>query len=117
MKVLIIGSLGFIGQHCVHYLSQLGAEVWQADILPSKAPRYFQLEKTNTDFQILFTTQQFDACINASGSAHVGFSFYNPEVDFELNVLNVNKLLVAIRRHNPTCKLINFSSAAIYGNP
>lgn len=52
-----------------------------------------------------------------SGSAHVGFSFENPSKDFELNVINVQKILVAIRDYNSNCKFINFSSAAVYGNP
>ncbi len=102
MKILIIGSQGFIGKHCANYFSQ-----------------YHQItaQGVTQDFDSLFVTQKYDVCINASGSANVGFSFENPAIDFELNVLNVNKLLVAIRQHNPTCKFINFSSAAVYGNP
>jgi dTDP-glucose 4,6-dehydratase/UDP-glucose 4-epimerase len=34
-----------------------------------------------------------------------------------LNVTNVFKQLDAIRKHNPKCKYINLSSAAVYGNP
>ncbi len=102
MKVLIIGSQGFIGKHCVDYFSKTHEVTAQG---------------VTEDFDNLFVTQKYDACINASGSANVGFSFENPAIDFELNVLNVNKLLVAIRQHNPTCKFINFSSAAVYGNP
>lgn len=34
-----------------------------------------------------------------------------------MNVVNVQKILVAIRNYNPNCKFINFSSAAVYGNP
>jgi dTDP-glucose 4,6-dehydratase/UDP-glucose 4-epimerase len=71
----------------------------------------------NTNFDSLFNNQPIDVCINASGSAHVGFSFEKPDKDFELNVLNVHKLLVAIRTFQPKCKFINFSSAAVYGNP
>ena len=102
MKILIIGSQGFIGKHCVDYFS-----------------KYHQVtaQGVTQDFGSLFVAQKYDVCINASGSANVGFSFENPAIDFELNVLNVNKLLVAIRQHNPTCKFINFSSAAVYGNP
>lgn len=102
MKILIIGSQGFIGKHCVDYFS-----------------KYHQItaQGVTQDFDSLFVAEKYDVCINASGSANVGFSFENPAIDFELNVLNVNKLLVAIRQHNPTCKFINFSSAAVYGNP
>ncbi len=118
MKILIIGSKGFIGQHCVCFFSENKQDVWSADILESpQQAQYFQLSKTQTNFDFLFNEQTFDVCINASGSANVAFSFESPDIDFELNVSNVHKLLVAIRKYNPTCKFINFSSAAVYGNP
>ncbi len=117
MKILIIGSKGFIGSHCVDYFSAKGHKVWQADISPVVEDNYIQVATHNTDYTSLFQDKEYDVCINASGAANVGFSFENPDKDFELNVLNVNKLLVAIRQHNPKCKFINFSSAAVYGNP
>lgn len=117
MKILIIGSKGFIGSHCVSYFQTKGFEVFQADVNASSDKNYYQIENQNSDFSLPFQENQFDVCINASGSAHVGFSFENPTKDFELNVINVQKILVAIRDYNSTCKFINFSSAAVYGNP
>ncbi len=117
MKILIIGSKGFIGSHCVDYFESKGFEVFQADINVSLESNYYQIETHNADFSLPFKENQFDVCINASGSAHVGFSFENPSKDFELNVVNVQKIVVAIRDYNSSCKLINFSSAAVYGNP
>lgn len=117
MKILIIGSKGFIGSHCVDYFEFKGFEVFQADINVSSESNYYQIETHNSDFSLPFKENQFDVCINASGSAHVGFSFENPSKDFELNVVNVQKIVVAIRDYNPNCKFINFSSAAVYGNP
>ena len=117
MKILIIGSKGFIGSHCVDYFTAKGFEVFQADVNESSEDNFYKIERQNSDFSIPFKESQFDVCINASGSAHVGFSFENPAKDFELNVVNVQKILVAIRNYNPNCKFINFSSAAVYGNP
>ena len=117
MKILIIGSKGFIGSHCVDYFAVKGFEVFQADVNVSLESNYYPIEQQNSDFSLPFREHQFDVCINASGSAHVGFSFENPSKDFELNVVNVQKILVAIRDYNNNCKFINFSSAAVYGNP
>lgn len=117
MKILIIGSKGFIGSHCVDYFESKGFEVFQADINELAEANYYKIELQNSDFSLPFKEYQFDVCINASGSAHVGFSFENPSKDFELNVVNVQKILVAIRDYNSDCKFINFSSAAVYGNP
>jgi UDP-glucose 4-epimerase len=117
MKILIIGSSGFIGSHCVDYFKSKDLEVWQADVNESLVDNFYKINRQNSDYSILFKENRFDVCINASGSAHVGFSFENPSKDFELNVVNVQKILVAIRDYNPECKFINFSSAAVYGNP
>lgn len=117
MKILIIGSEGFIGTHCSNYFSKLHHDIFTADIIPIDKKQYTNLAGLKDGFNDLFQSQQYEVCINASGSAHVGFSFEKPEIDFELNVLNVHKILVAIRKHNPVCKFINFSSAAVYGNP
>lgn len=117
MKILIIGSTGFIGSHCVEYFTTKGFEVFQVDVNESSEDNFYKIERQNSDFSRPFKEFQFDVCINASGSAHVGFSFENPAKDFELNVVNVQKILVAIRNYSPNCKFINFSSAAVYGNP
>lgn len=117
MKILIIGSKGFIGSHCVDYFTAKAFTVLQADVNESSEANRYRITPHNSDFSIPFKEHQFDVCINASGSAHVGFSFENPTIDFELNVINVQKMLVAIRDYNPHCKFINFSSAAVYGNP
>jgi dTDP-glucose 4,6-dehydratase/UDP-glucose 4-epimerase len=118
MKILIIGSKGFIGQHCVQFFNETNHDVWTADVVEdTKETQYFQISTIQTNFDFIFKQQIFDVCINASGSANVAFSFESPETDFELNVYNVHKLLIAIQKYNPTCKFINFSSAAVYGNP
>lgn len=118
MKILVIGANGFIGANCVRYFSEKGIDVWQADVVVNECEdNYIVLEKKYTNFDNLFKNRQFDVCINASGSANVGFSFENPDIDYELNVYNVQKIAVAIHKYSPNCKLINFSSAAVYGNP
>lgn len=117
MKILIIGSKGFIGSHCVDYFSQ-GYEVWGCDvILDYNTPNYISIDAVDSDFLGIFEQRQYDVCINCSGAASVPFSLEKPFNDFKLNTLNVFKLLEAIRKHAPNCKFITMSSAAIYGNP
>lgn len=117
MKILIIGSKGFIGSHCVqHFLSQ-GHQVTGCDIVESEETNYISLNSINSDFNRLFSECEFDYCINAAGSAHVSYSFQYPEKDFDLNVSLVIKLLGAIKTNAVNCRFLNFSSAAVYGNP
>lgn len=117
MKILIIGSKGFIGSHCVDFFSHQH-EVWECDvILEYNNPKYISIDAVDSDFFEIFRTHHFDVCINCSGAANVSFSLEKPYNDFRLNTLNVFKILEAIRLHNKNCKFITMSSAAVYGNP
>ena len=116
MNILIIGSKGFIGSHCVDHFSKKHL-VFTADILPDDSSNYFHLSDSQTDFDILFTKQSFDVCINCSGAASVPDSLKDPLHDFTLNTVHVFKVLNSIARHQPGCRFLNLSSAAVYGNP
>jgi UDP-glucose 4-epimerase len=117
MNILIIGSKGFIGSHCVTHFSKTH-NVWQSDVVVDyTTSNYIQVDATNADYNDIFRQQPFNVCINCSGAASVPDSIKNPQRDFMLNTVNVFKQLDAIRKHNPNCKYINLSSAAVYGNP
>ena len=117
MKILIIGSKGFIGTHCVTYFSKAHT-VYQCDIVVDYNDlNYIQVDATNADYTEVFQERQYDICINCSGAASVPDSIKHPQRDFMLNTANVFKQLDAIRKNNPDCKYINLSSAAVYGNP
>lgn len=117
MNILIIGSKGFIGSHCVSYFEK-EHNVYQCDVVVDyNNTQYTQIDATNADYNSVFEQQSFDVCINCSGAASVPDSIKNPQRDFMLNTVNVFKQLDAIRKHNPSCKYINLSSAAVYGNP
>ncbi|WP_010254916.1 NAD-dependent epimerase/dehydratase family protein [Treponema primitia] len=118
MKVIIIGSSGFIGSNLEIYLSEKAYEVYSCDIIEKKCNAKFTLlDKINPDYKSLFMKNKFDICINCSGAASVPYSFENTIYDFELNSFNVVKILDSIKVYNPECKFINLSSAAVYGNP
>lgn len=117
MKILIVGSKGFIGSHCADYFSR-NHEVWGCDVvLDYNTPFYISIDSVDSDFLEIFRNHKFDVCINCSGAANVPFSLEKPFNDFKLNTLNVIKLLEAIRLYAPECKFITMSSAAVYGNP
>jgi dTDP-glucose 4,6-dehydratase/UDP-glucose 4-epimerase len=119
MKILIIGSKGFIGQHLKKFLLCKDHEVWGADVVVDYVhpEKYFLVDATNADFHSIFSSVTFDVCINCSGAASVPESIQYPLRDYNLNTGNVFRLLDAIRINQPACKFINLSSAAVYGNP
>lgn len=118
MNILIVGAGGFIGSYCSSYLISRGYSIFGADVIKSNiGDFFFQIDKVNSNFDEIFKQYKFDICINASGAASVPLSLENPINDFQLNTINVIKILEAIRIYSPKCYFINFSSAAVYGNP
>ena len=118
MKILIIGSQGFIGSNALNYFSEKGHECWGCGVAEDTWNEYyFQVDRYVPDYNNIFKLQKFDVCINASGSPGIGFSIEHPHDDFRMNVNNPYALLNAVRQYGSGCKFINLSSAAVYGNP
>jgi UDP-glucose 4-epimerase len=119
MKVIIIGSKGFIGHHLYNHCRRNGYEVWGADVLPDPInnEQYFLIDSSFSDYDSAFRHMKYDICINCSGAASVPESLQNPLKDYHLNAVNVFKILDAIQKYQPDCKFLNLSSAAVYGNP
>ena len=118
-KIVVIGSKGFVGQHLKKYLEEKKGDVWGADVIVDyvNTEKYFLIDAANSDFNAVFEEEDFELCINCSGAASVPDSLNKPLRDYNLNSVNVFKLLEAIRFNSPECKFINLSSAAVYGNP
>lgn len=118
-NILVIGSKGFIGLHVFNYfMNKPNINVWGCDVMVDYvADNYYLIDSINSNYHSIFSQNDFDLCINCSGAASVPNSLENPLRDFTLNSMNVYKILDAIRRFVPSCKFINLSSAAVYGNP
>ncbi|NKJ00046.1 SDR family oxidoreductase [Novosphingobium sp. SG707] len=116
MRVLIVGSGGFIGGHLASYLADR-VELFTADIVGEPSKRHRLLPSVAADMGSLIGELLPDVCVNCSGAANVGLSFRDPHLDFQLNTGLVHDLLEAIRTRSPATRLLNLSSAAVYGNP
>lgn len=118
MKYLVIGSKGFIGSHLLTHLRNTSSFVYGCDVIfDANEHNYFCISPDSSDFLEIFKDYSFDVCINCSGAASVPDSLQHPWRDFQLNTINVFKQLDAIRQFQPSCRYINLSSAAVYGNP
>ena len=118
LKVLVLGSKGFIGSNLVTYLSSNNVEVHGADLQSDyDATNYFIITSIEVTLGSILKKTSFDYCINCIGSANVGYSFINPHSDFDSNANVVSKILVQLKQCNTACKFIHLSSAAVYGNP
>jgi UDP-glucose 4-epimerase len=117
MKVLILGSCGFIGQALVHYYKTKGDIVFGIDVLERQEENYHQISGDEHFFSPILNTIQPEIIINAAGAANVSQSIIEPGFDYSSNVKLLFNLLNAIREAKLSCKIIHLSSAAVYGNP
>lgn len=119
MKIIVLGSNGFIGSHLVDYLTATGLYVvYKADIHQDYTQKnYFIIDAFQSNFQSIFKSNKFDVCINCTGAADVTRSTSYTLRDFQLNTYNVAGILDAVKLYNPECRFLNLSSAAVYGNP
>ena len=118
MKLLIIGSQGFLGSNIASFFDTKGYRVFSCDFLDIRnQDNYFRINPFKSDYLEIFEKHQFDLVINCAGSANVGASMEDPFFDYDLNVNVVSKILGAIYKTNKDTRFINISSAAVYGNP
>jgi UDP-glucose 4-epimerase len=117
MNVIVFGSCGFIGSALVQYYKVKGAKVLAVDIIEKSEEFYYCFKRNDNEFKQLLSKWEPDVLINAAGAANVSLSLKQPEWDFASNVNTVFDLLNNIRIACPSCKVIQLSSAAVYGNP
>jgi len=119
-NILVIGSEGFIGKNVIEFFDKTQKfNMFSCDIVDNNYNNvnYFQIDSNNAEYDFIFKDNKIDFCINCSGASDVSFSFSDPIYDFRLNVYNVIKVLNSIKNYSPSCKFIQLSSAAVYGNP
>jgi UDP-glucose 4-epimerase len=107
VRILILGSRGFIGSSLANLLEIQGNEV-----------KTLSRGEFNNNEKLKNLMETSDVVINCIGSANVGFSYTNTSEDFESNVGVVRAILEILREQNFNhVKFINLSSASVYGNP
>jgi UDP-glucose 4-epimerase len=119
-QIIVLGSEGFIGNHLVRHFLEGGYSVSGCDLFETSLHgryKYFKVSRLSPEWEEVFSGQKFAYCINAAGSGNVPYSMTHPFSDFEANTLDTIRILDAIRRHNPDCRYLHISSAAVYGNP
>lgn len=121
-RILIIGSEGFIGRSIIkNFLPRHNFELWGCDIQSKAeildADKYMRVASPDISLSNIIAQIAPYACINCSGSANVQLSFQDCIHDFNNNLTIVAEICNAIIFNNLDCRLVNLSSAAIYGNP
>jgi UDP-glucose 4-epimerase len=122
-KVLVIGAAGFIGRFVSRHFAEQGWTTLGIDTVPPEnAPlmnlaEYHQLNLPDRVLSTILKASCPEVCINCAGRSSVPWSFPNPMGDFTSNAALPFEILDACRVNSPESRVVNISSAAVYGNP
>lgn len=119
-NILITGVDGFIGSYLAQYFSLtpnkiIGLGRHQKSV--EKMDHYVAMELPSNNLIPLLRDFRPDICFHCAGAASVKNSVEFPQQDFTANVAVTFHLMDALRQAAPKCRVVYFSSAAIYGNP
>ena len=125
MKVFITGIEGFVGGHLTRHLLALGYQisgtVWNENQIPALRERFpsvgfFHADVRNHDVMadVLKQTRP-DTVIHLAAQSSGAYSYKNPRLTFEINVLGTVNLLETVAREVPDARVVMVCSADVYG--
>jgi UDP-glucose 4-epimerase len=120
MRILILGSSGYIGRHLVSACQLAEHEVFGVDLVDFK--HQITLDKCFTKMNISDTdtliqyivSQNIDHIVNVAAKKSVSESFLNSELYFETNAFALERLLNELSG-TKVVQFIHASTAAVYG--
>jgi dTDP-glucose 4,6-dehydratase len=130
MKALITGGSGFIGSNFIRYLlkKEDDVQVINLDALKHGSnlknlkdlegdERYSFVKGDISDYSLISKLLlDADTIINFAAETHVDRSISAPEVFLQSNVIGVFNILEALRKANPSVRMVHISTDEVYGD-
>jgi UDP-glucose 4-epimerase len=127
-KVLVTGGLGFIGSNLCRILADLGADVTAVDsLLPDYGGNLFNLAGYEDKLRINiadvrghgmeYLVRGQEVLFNLAGQVSHIDSMTDPFTDLEINCRSQLSILEAVRKSNPSLKIVYAGTRQIYGKP
>lgn len=132
MKALVTGGAGFISSNFIRYIldndNSKDLEVLNLDALkygsnPANLKdfegndRYSFIKGDISDYSLVSKLiRDADAVVNFAAETHVDRSISTPEAFLQSNVNGVFTLLEALRKVNPSARLVHISTDEVYGD-
>lgn len=110
MKALVTGSKGFVGQHLVAHLKELGYEVAEFNLRDGND--LMDAEKVRNFLDI----SRPDYIFHLAAMAYVPESFANPRRAFYINTIGSLNILEAVRQLGLKCKIHLAGTSEEYGD-
>lgn len=126
-RILVTGGAGFIGSHLLERLVARGGKVTVVDDLSTGS--LDNMRPVQSDIRLIreelgqvlrsrrLSMGDYDFLFHLSANSYIPPSVENPRFDFEANLHNTFMILEALRGARNPARLVNISSAAVYGNP
>jgi len=120
--LLVTGGGGFLGQHFAAEFKRAGWRVLgMGRSLPAQAGLYdenfWQVTFPSDDLCRHFQETQPDLIIHTAGTSSIAFSLQQPWEDLLQNVVHFYHLLDQLRLSGCRARVLQISSAAVYGQP
>ena len=119
-KILLTGGTGFVGSHMTEYLLSQGytnitlTTLNGSEEVPNA--RVYQVDLSDADQTLAcFEHCKPDYIVNLAAVATVGNSFEKAKAMVSVNAAIMLSVLEAMRKVTPTAKMLQVSSAAVYG--
>jgi len=128
MKLLVTGGLGFIGSNFIRYILGRYSDVEVVNIdamkygsnpnnLRDVEERYSFIKGDISDYELMAkAVKDVDVIVNFAAETHVDRSISNPHSFLQSNVIGVFTILEAVRKNNPSAKLVHVSTDEVYGD-
>lgn len=130
MRLLVTGGLGFIASNFIRYVLERHNDVVITNIdnfsigaNPANLrdieedPRYNFVKGDIMNFKLVSKlVNDVDVVVNAAAETHVDRSIANPRSFVKSNTMGTFTVLEAVRRNNPTVKVVHISTDEVYGD-
>ena len=115
MKVLIVGSEGFIGHHLCNEFADNGYSVVRCDKRENAGVYKVDIMDINSVRGIV-EKEKPDYIVNMAGQANVGLSWSKPQLTVELNTIGLINILEAVKAVDTKIRVVTVGSSDEYGN-
>ncbi|MFA6372689.1 MAG: dTDP-glucose 4,6-dehydratase [Methanothrix sp.] len=130
MKLLVTGGAGFIGSNFIRYILDNNSDITVLNLDNLKYgsnpanlsdleidSRYSFFKGDISNFSLVSKLiRDADAIVNFAAETHVDRSISAPEAFLQSNVIGVFTIIEALRKVNPSARLVHISTDEVYGD-